>query len=119
MLALSLGASTIDGSPSRRFRARPRCFELAVDRRKSRCRLARRGHHEHRKTLQERTLPSACLPPEFALPGREVYIRRVGRSIVLVPKDDPWGGLEEALERFSEDFMSERVEPAVDERESF
>ena len=64
-------------------------------------------------------MPSACLPPEFALPGREVYIRRVGRSIVLVPKDDPWGGLEEALERFSEDFMSERVEPAVDERESF
>ncbi len=53
------------------------------------------------------------------MPGREVYIRRVGRSIVLVPKDDPWGGLEEALERFSEDFMSERVEPAVDERESF
>ena len=57
------------------------------------------------------------LPREFAMPGQEVYVRRVGKGVLLVPKDDPWGGLEEALARFSDDFMSDRAQPAVDRRE--
>lgn len=59
------------------------------------------------------------LPKEFAMPGREVFIRRVGRAVILVPKDDPWGDLEEALARFSDDFMVTREQPPVDERETF
>ena len=59
------------------------------------------------------------LPREFAMPGHEVYVRHVGRAVLLVPKDDPWGGLEEALGRFREDFMSDRAQPPADERESF
>lgn len=59
------------------------------------------------------------LPREFALPGREVFVRRVGNAVLLVPKEDPWTGFEAALGQFSDDFMAERLQPAVEEREAF
>lgn len=59
------------------------------------------------------------LPKEFALPGREVFVRRVGNAVLLVPMSDPWTGFEAALGRFTADFMSERVQPVADEREEF
>ncbi len=58
------------------------------------------------------------LPREFALPGREVFVRRVGNAVLLVPMDDPWTAFEAALGAFSDDFMTERVQPAVEQRES-
>lgn len=58
------------------------------------------------------------LPREFALPGREVFVRRVGNAVLLVPMDDPWTAFEAALAQFSEDFMAERAQPDVEERES-
>jgi len=58
------------------------------------------------------------LPREFALPGREVFVRRVGNAVLLVPMDDPWTGFEAALEQFTDDFMEERNQPPVQERES-
>ena len=57
------------------------------------------------------------LPKEFALPGQEVWVRRVGRGVLLVPKDDPWAAFEAALDMFSDDFMNERVQPPQDERD--
>jgi antitoxin VapB len=58
------------------------------------------------------------LPREFALPGREVYVQRVGEAVLLVPIDDPWTTLFDAADRFSDDFMTEREQPEVEERES-
>jgi len=57
------------------------------------------------------------LPREFAFDGTEVYIRRVGRGVVLMPKDDPWATFEAALDLFTDDFMDERVQPPHDSRE--
>lgn len=59
------------------------------------------------------------LPREFALPGREVFVRRVGNAVLLVPTEDPWTGFEAALDQFSDDFMSDRAQPFADEREPF
>lgn len=59
------------------------------------------------------------LPKEFALPGREVFVRRVGNAVLLVPMGDAWAGIEASLAQFSEDFMDERLQPALDERDSF
>ncbi len=59
------------------------------------------------------------LPKEFALPGREVFVRRVGSAVLLIPTADPWTGFEAALGQFSDDFMTERVQPPADERETF
>lgn len=58
------------------------------------------------------------LPKEFALPGREVFVRRVGDAVLLIPSADPWSGFEAALGQFSDDFMADRVQPAAEERES-
>ncbi len=58
------------------------------------------------------------LPREFAMPGTEVFVRHVGRCVLLVPKDDPWAAVEEALGLFSDDFMSDRVQPPETGRES-
>jgi antitoxin VapB len=59
------------------------------------------------------------LPREFALPGKEVFIRRIGRNVLLVPKDDPWDSLIKSLDQFSDDFMGQRDQPGADVRESF
>lgn len=58
------------------------------------------------------------LPKEFALPGREVFVRRVGDAVLLIPSADPWSGFEAALGQFSDDFMADRVQPAAEARES-
>ena len=57
------------------------------------------------------------LPKDFQLEGNEVYIKRVGKNIILTSKDDPWAGLIDSLSLFSEDFMTERQQPPVDQRE--
>ena len=59
------------------------------------------------------------LPKEFAMPGREVFVRRVGDGVLLIPIADPWTGFEAALGQFTADFMTERVQPAADRREDF
>jgi len=59
------------------------------------------------------------LPKEFKFEGNEVYIKRIGRNVILIPKDDPWESLLSSLSKFSDDFMAERVQPSVEDREIF
>jgi len=59
------------------------------------------------------------LPKEFRLEGTEVYIKRVGRGLLLMPKDDRWGPLLNSLDKFSKDFLEERAQPPLDARETF
>jgi antitoxin VapB len=59
------------------------------------------------------------LPREFQFKGTEVYIKRLGRMVVLIPKEDPWEPLISSLSQFTDDFMDERSQPATEERESF
>jgi antitoxin VapB len=53
------------------------------------------------------------LPKEFKLEGSEVYIKRVGRNVILTPKDTAWDSLINSLHLFTDDFMSERKQPFV------
>jgi len=55
------------------------------------------------------------LPKEFRFEGDRVYIKRVGNAVVLLPYRDSWRGMFESLERFSEDFMENREQPASEE----
>lgn len=57
------------------------------------------------------------LPKEFSFHGSEVYVKRVGRGLILIPKDDPWESLITSLDSFTADFMSERVQPKAEDRE--
>jgi antitoxin VapB len=57
------------------------------------------------------------LPKEFSFQGKSVLIRRIGKSVLLSPKDNPWESMFEALEQFSDDFMAEgRNQPSGQRR---
>ncbi|MCC8167004.1 MAG: antitoxin [Planctomycetes bacterium] len=47
------------------------------------------------------------LPKEFRFAGDAVGIRRVGKAVVLVPIDEPWDTLFDALGQFSTDYMAD------------
>jgi antitoxin VapB len=57
------------------------------------------------------------LPKRLRFEGTEVYARRLGSGVLLLPVNDPWGPLREALEGFSDDFMTSREQPETQERE--
>ncbi len=57
------------------------------------------------------------LPREFQLDASEVYIKRVGDVLILVPMNDAWANLEASLSMFSDDFMRDREQPALGPRE--
>lgn len=57
------------------------------------------------------------LPKEFRFSGDDVYINKIGKIVVLIPKDDPWSVLANSLEQFSEDFMEDRNQPSENSRE--
>jgi antitoxin VapB len=49
------------------------------------------------------------LPKEYRVTGNSVYVKRLGNSIVLIPKTaDRWAGLFAALDEFPRDFVLER-----------
>ncbi len=56
------------------------------------------------------------LPKQFKFQGNEVYIKRIGRNVILIPKDDPWESLISSLNDFSDDFMVKREQPLFDKR---
>ncbi len=58
------------------------------------------------------------LPKDFRFEGEKVFIKRVGKAVVLIPYQDPWETLFESLDHFSDDFMEVREQPTSQERES-
>jgi antitoxin VapB len=51
------------------------------------------------------------LPKECRFEGDEVLIKKVGSSVVLLPKKNSWNALVESLEHFTPEFMAERGQP--------
>jgi len=61
------------------------------------------------------------LPKPVAFPAdvHQVEIVKIGRSRVVSPEGKRWDDLFESGPRASEDFMCEREQPAVEDRETF
>lgn len=57
------------------------------------------------------------LPKEFRFRGSQVFIKKVGNTVLLIPAQDSWQTLFDSLGQFSEDFMSSRDQPEQQERE--
>lgn len=51
------------------------------------------------------------LPKEFRFEGEEVFIKKVGNMVVLIPYHEPWQSLFGSLDQFSSDFMEDRNQP--------
>lgn len=54
---------------------------------------------------------SIRLPKDFPIDGDEFLIRRLGKMIMLVPKDEAWNIFLEGLNGFTEDFLPNGREP--------
>ncbi len=64
------------------------------------------------KLFQNGKSQAVRLPKEFRFQGDKVYIRRLGKAVVLLPLDQAWQPLLESLQLFSEDFMERREQPS-------
>jgi len=69
------------------------------------------------KLFQNGKSQAVRLPKEFRFMGDQVYLKRVGNALVLLPYDTPWQSLVDSLALFSDDFMQERSQPATQERQ--
>jgi len=67
------------------------------------------------KLFQNGQSQAVRLPKEFRMPGKEVYIKKQGNAIVLLPKEKSWDTLFNSLGHFAKDFKIERKQPEVDQ----
>lgn len=58
------------------------------------------------------------LPKALRFAGREVIAKRFGNGVLLLPVDDPWQLMREALDEFEPDFELQREQPPQQEREA-
>ena len=58
------------------------------------------------------------LPKEFRFNAEEVAVNKIGDIVLLIPKTNKWSSFLQALDFFSDDFMSEeRCEGLAQERD--
>jgi len=69
------------------------------------------------KLFQNGQSQAVRLPKEFRFEGDEVYIKRMGALIILLPMNNPWRPLLDSLNKFSDDFMNTRNQPKQQIRE--
>lgn len=69
------------------------------------------------KLFQNGRSQAVRLPKEFRFKGSEVFIKREGNTVVLIPTQEPWESLINSLELFSDDFMESREQPEEQVRE--
>lgn len=71
------------------------------------------------KVFQNGQSQAIRLPKEFRFQGNVVFVKRMGNGILLIPTKNPWEPLLNSLDEFSEDFMTDRMQPPPQSRESF
>ena len=59
------------------------------------------------------------LPKEFRFKNNEVFIKKTGNIVILMPVNNAWDSLFMSLDKFSEDFMASREQPDAQVREAF
>jgi len=57
------------------------------------------------------------IPKKYKLKGKEAYITKVGDAIVILPIKQKWDTLFASLDKFSDDFMIERIQPKIEKRD--
>jgi len=68
------------------------------------------------KIFQNGKSQAVRLPKEFRFDDTEVFIKKSGHVVYLIPRDESWEILFSTLKKFSKDFMSERSQPLMESR---
>jgi antitoxin VapB len=69
------------------------------------------------KVFQSGRSQAVRLPKEYRFDGKQVFIKKVGDAVVLMPYQGGWQTLFDSLGQFSEDFMVSRDQPEQQVRE--
>ncbi len=57
------------------------------------------------------------LPRDYRFDGEEVYIKKIGNAVVLIPKEKVWEVHEAGVDYFSDDYIDDRKQPDLNKRE--
>ncbi len=57
------------------------------------------------------------LPREYRFNDTEIYVKKIGDIVMLIPRDSAWKAMEDSLTCFSDDFLHQREQPAEQVRE--
>jgi antitoxin VapB len=57
------------------------------------------------------------LPKQYRFKDSEVFIKKIGDIVILIPKESTWKSLEYGLKYFSEDFLNTRNQPELQKRD--
>ncbi|MCC5839710.1 MAG: antitoxin [Opitutales bacterium] len=57
------------------------------------------------------------LPKAYRFPGDRVYLRKMGKGVLLMPSEGSWDALVESVDLFTDDFLVERDQGIHDQRE--
>lgn len=71
------------------------------------------------KIFQNGQSQAVRLPKEYRFEDNEVFIKKTGNVVHLIPRTGSWTLLFSSLKKFSSDFMTERIQPDPDKRENF
>jgi antitoxin VapB len=69
------------------------------------------------KLFQNGQSQAVRLPKEFRFEGDEVFIKKTGNVVMLIPTAHSWDALLSSLDKFTPDFMEERNQPEPQVRE--
>lgn len=70
------------------------------------------------KLFQNGRSQAVRLPKEYRFEGDEVFVKKVGNAVILLPSVNSWEPLFASLSQFSADFMETRNQPEQQERET-
>lgn len=56
------------------------------------------------------------LPKEYRFNDDEVYIKKIGEMVLIMPKKDKWNDFFSGVNEFTEDFLEERNQPEAQKR---
>jgi antitoxin VapB len=68
------------------------------------------------KIFQNGKSQAIRLPKQYRFRGSKVYVKRMGNAVILIPEQDSWQTLVESLEQFSDDFLTDRLQPPTQDR---
>ena len=69
------------------------------------------------KIFQSGRSQAVRLPKEYRFDGTQVFIKKIGNAVVLLPYQGGWQVLFDSLDQFSMDFMASREQPENQLRE--
>jgi len=59
------------------------------------------------------------IPEGFSIDDDKVYLKKVGKSLYVIPYHNPWESLIQSTNLFTKDFLEKRDQPEAQKRDFF